>query len=129
MAEHYKGIFKLIEECGEVLQIAGKLGPFPHERHPDGGEDLRERLQKELADLQAAILYVQMENKLNPMKGRRELKLANFNQWGMTGIEDGNFDIPNHFVDEFGLSAEFEIVGQFRHGYTRFRAKGHGKKA
>jgi len=126
MAEHYKGIFKLIEECGEVLQIAGKLGPFPHGRHPDGGEDLRERLQKELADLQAAILYVQIENKLNPMTLRREYKLANFNSWGLTGIGDNEFDIPNSLVNEFCLLHDFEIVGEFVHDYTRFRKKGNG---
>lgn len=34
--EHWKGIGKLIEECGEVLQVAGKAIAFPRGPHPDG---------------------------------------------------------------------------------------------
>lgn len=128
MAEHYKGIFKLTEECGEVLQIIGKLGPFPHGRHPDGGEDLRVRLEKELADLQAAILYFQIENKLNPMKGRREVKLANFKQWGMTGIDDGEFDLPDSVADHLVTIKGYRTIGHFRNGFTRFRKEDDGQK-
>lgn len=53
-----QGLAKLVEECGEVLQVAGKLLAYPEGAHPDGGEDLRLRLQKELADMTAAAIFV-----------------------------------------------------------------------
>lgn len=84
------GLAKLIEECGEVLQIAGKLIQYPelqksemsHYMHPDGSY-LRERLETELGDLLAAITFVSQKMRLNSadVHHRATVKLATFNEW------------------------------------------------
>lgn len=62
--DRWKGIHKLTEECGEVLQVVGKINVFPDGDHPDGGPPLRQRLEEELADLEAAIIYVRQSSSL-----------------------------------------------------------------
>ena len=79
----WPGISKLVEELGEVAQVAGKLiatGGEP--RHWDG-TDLRTRLEDELADLEAAIAFVMQRNELDADRivERRETKLRLFNAW------------------------------------------------
>lgn len=87
--EVHLGIHKLTEECGEVLQLLGKLGAFPQGEHPDGKGDLILRLEDELADLAAAIEYFTFVNKLNDNRiierGCQKLKL--FKEWGLSGIK------------------------------------------
>lgn len=79
----WPGISKLVEECGEVLQVAGKLmGTRGHRAHWDGS-DLRPRLEEELADLMAAIDFVVEVCRLdraNVAERYRE-KLARFHAW------------------------------------------------
>lgn len=84
----WRGIHKLNEELGEVLQICGKLGAYPDSAHPDNAGPLAERLEDELADLSAAIQYIIENNNLNAEKieNRKELKLRRFNIWGLSGI-------------------------------------------
>lgn len=46
----------LAEECGEVIQVIGKILRHGYEsRHPNGGPTNRELLEKELGDVDAAI--------------------------------------------------------------------------
>lgn len=59
------GLSKLIEECGEVLQVVGKLLQYPDGAHPDGKGDLTERLENELADLVGAIQFVEIKLSLH----------------------------------------------------------------
>lgn len=62
-AQKWPGISKLMEECGEVLQVCGKLIATRGEtKHWDGGPPLDERLLDELADLSAAINFVLSSN-------------------------------------------------------------------
>jgi NTP pyrophosphatase (non-canonical NTP hydrolase) len=50
------GLAKLIEECGELIQVCGKkLAYFDTNEHPDGGPPLNQRLEEEMADVVAAI--------------------------------------------------------------------------
>lgn len=58
----WPGLSKLIEECGEVLQIAGKLIATGGEATHWDGSDLRERLQEELGDLMAACRFFVVAN-------------------------------------------------------------------
>lgn len=45
----------LAEECGEVIQVIGKILRHGYEsRHPDGGPTNRQLLEKELGDVFAA---------------------------------------------------------------------------
>ena len=53
------GLVKLIEECGELQQIAAKkLAYFDADEHPDGKGSMQQRLQEEIADTYAAMLTV-----------------------------------------------------------------------
>lgn len=82
----YPGIHKLTEECGEVLQCIGKLGPFPKLPHPDGKGRVIDRLNEELTDLEAAIQYFRNTNNLDRIEERFLRKVTQFEDWGLTGI-------------------------------------------
>ena len=79
----WPGISKLVEELGEVAQIAGKLIATGGEPAHWDGTDLRTRLEDELADLEAAIAFVIQRNGLDAgrIAERREVKLRLFNAW------------------------------------------------
>lgn len=79
----WPGISKLIEECGEIAQVCGKLmGTRGGTEHWEG-RPLDERMEDELADLQAAIRFVIKHNPLDATKiaGRSREKLARFEAW------------------------------------------------
>jgi len=57
-ASCWPGISKLLEEAGEVVQICGKLMATYGEREHWGEGDLVPRLQEELGDLAAALVFV-----------------------------------------------------------------------
>lgn len=81
-----KGLAKLIEECGELTQIAGKkLAYFHTDEHPDGAGSLRERLACEIADVMAACDFIRahmLGTEINRMvDARREMKFRRFQQW------------------------------------------------
>lgn len=89
--EVWKGIFKLIEEAGEVTQAAGKLCVYTSGEHPDG-KDWRNQMMEELADLEAVIIYFRAKNyteeEQRQMLGRTLRKLDKFNEWGLFGVKD-----------------------------------------
>lgn len=64
----WPGISKLIEEAGEVQQVCGKLIGTGGERAHWDGSDLQLRLEDELADLLAAIAFVQDHNGLDKVR-------------------------------------------------------------
>lgn len=80
----WPGLGKLVEECGEACQVAGKLmGTGGDTKHWDGGEDLKIRLEEEVGDILAAISFLIDNNQLNreAIKKRREKKLETFTKW------------------------------------------------
>lgn len=82
-SQFWPGISKLIEECGEVIQVAGKLiGARGVPEHWDG-TDLHARMTEELADLLAAISFVIAENELDAasINRRWEEKKERFYRW------------------------------------------------
>lgn len=79
----WPGLSKLIEECGEVLQVGGKLmGTGGAVQHWDG-TNLRERLQDELGDAIAAIDFIVAHNDLDAgvIALRAEHKRGLFERW------------------------------------------------
>jgi NTP pyrophosphatase (non-canonical NTP hydrolase) len=91
-SHHWPGLSKLIEECGEVMQVAGKLiGSGGDPMHWDG-TDLRERLLDELSDLQAALRFFGTMNyeqeAANRFGERVEAKVALFHEWHGTYESD-----------------------------------------
>lgn len=54
----WPGLLKVLEECGELQQVVGKLLAYPDGEHPDGAGPLGLRLEEELADVMAAAQFV-----------------------------------------------------------------------
>lgn len=78
----WPGLSKLVEEAGEVIQIAGKLmGSAGSTEHWSG--DLTTGLHHEIADLYAALDFFVGMNALDreEVAVRRESKLALFVRW------------------------------------------------
>ena len=85
----HNGVAKLIEECGELQQIAGKMLNFPDvEYHPDSmtyenPKTMLQRLQEEIADVEAACYYVAKKYRLNytEVVNRTSKKVAQYEEW------------------------------------------------
>ncbi len=78
------GLAKLLEELGELAQVAAKrLAYFHTSTHPDGAGDLSERMEAEMADVAAACAFVQQQFGLNgrAIENRACIKLALFQRW------------------------------------------------
>ena len=78
-----RGLVKLMEECGELIQIAAKKTAFMDvDLHPDGGS-LKMRMENEVADVVAACSFVVDEFALDQdaIARRLEIKLATFKRW------------------------------------------------
>jgi hypothetical protein len=82
-SDRWPGLSKLIEEMGEVGQVAGKLIATSGETAHWDGSDLRQRLLEETADLAAAIDFVTTINGLatDEWHARYRDKLALFAKW------------------------------------------------
>lgn len=81
----WPGLSKMIEEAGELLQVAGKIIATHGAAGHWDGSDLRERLIEEMADVQAAIEFVSRQNlgllDRQHLQRRAEAKLALFDEW------------------------------------------------
>lgn len=82
-SQHCPGLSKLIEEAGEVQQVAGKIIGFGSLGVHWDGSDLRQRLEDEIADCIAATDFVVEVNNLDwdRIEARRRAKLATFRGW------------------------------------------------
>lgn len=79
----WNGLSKLVEECGEVTQVGGKIiGNDGALKHWDGS-NLKKRVQEELADLLAATDFFIVTNSLDDraIQARRQRKLKRFIKW------------------------------------------------
>lgn len=86
-SDRWPGLSKLIEEAGEVQQVAGKIiGAHGAAQHWDG-KDTKKRLTEELADLLAAIDFVIEHNDLDStfVYLRRNEKTETFRRWREEG--------------------------------------------
>jgi NTP pyrophosphatase (non-canonical NTP hydrolase) len=77
------GLSKLIEELGEVQQVAGKIMGLGNMGQHWDGTHLQSRLEDELGDLHAAIAFFTNHNGLDfeAITKRAAEKLALFEQW------------------------------------------------
>ena len=88
-SDRWNGLSKLIEEAGEVLQVAGKLLAVGGETNHWSG-DLRQMLVDELGDLQAAIEYFVFMNPdidSNAVGRRAGMKKSQFMAWNDEQID------------------------------------------
>lgn len=82
-SESWPGTSRMIEECGELIQVLGKLiGAAGKTSHWDG-TDLRDRLTDELSDVRAAIDFFIDANDLPPaaIDERAARKRAQYDRW------------------------------------------------
>ena len=90
MSESWKGIYKLMEEMGELQQALAKLAAFPNGNHPDmecGAPPLLQRLEDEIADVDAALTYfVEVNDAVHLNRVRRVRKIHRFFGWGLAGV-------------------------------------------
>jgi NTP pyrophosphatase (non-canonical NTP hydrolase) len=80
----WPGIAKLNEECGELIQVIGKLMGSHGEDTGWDGTDLRERLILEMANVAAALGFVEGELNRDERSIFRRVaagKLNQFRQW------------------------------------------------
>lgn len=79
----WPGLSKLLEECGEVVQVGGKLMGTGGEAEHWDGTNLRERMEEEMADVTAAMAFViEHENlDIDRIAKRIDEKHALFEQW------------------------------------------------
>jgi NTP pyrophosphatase (non-canonical NTP hydrolase) len=93
------GLAKLIEECGELMQIAGKkLAYFHTDEHPDGAGSLQSRLEEAIADVQAATILVVESMGLDKKRiaTRFVNKVEQFDRWERnTSNNTHGVDNPN----------------------------------
>jgi NTP pyrophosphatase (non-canonical NTP hydrolase) len=78
------GLVKLVEECGELTQVAAKkMTRMDSDEHWDGEGSLKTRLEAEAGDVLAAIEIVAQNFDLNSaaIMERKERKLALFREW------------------------------------------------
>lgn len=74
----------LSEECGEIVQVIGKIQRHGIEsRHPDGGPTNRQLLEKELGDAYAALLLLTRAGDVTPehVTLHKDAKLQSVRQW------------------------------------------------
>lgn len=78
------GLAKLVEECGELTQVAAKKMACPNtDEHWDGAGSLKTRLEEGIADVIAACGCVMLTHQLDEEKilSRAMLKISTFQQW------------------------------------------------
>lgn len=85
-----RGLVKLVEECGELCQIAAKkMTCMDTDDHWDGAGSLKERLEKEMGDVRGAIQFVSDMLNLDHVyiNNRAVEKTLLFHYWNNGGKE------------------------------------------
>jgi NTP pyrophosphatase (non-canonical NTP hydrolase) len=83
-SDEWPGLSKLIEEAGEMLQIAGKIIAIRGVENYDhwDGTNLKERMTEEAADLLAALEFFCARNlEIQQVHKRAAVKRAKFEEW------------------------------------------------
>lgn len=84
MAMAAGGLAKVMEECGELIQIAAKKIAYPDtDEHPDGKGSMKERLEDEIADVIAATTFITENFNLDEYRiyMRAGVKIRLFRYW------------------------------------------------
>lgn len=89
-SKDWPGLSKVVEECGEVLQVAGKLMGSKGDPNHFDGTHLSRRLEEELGDLLAAIdFFMGYANDISSfnIQQRKQLKYKLFYDWHINGLK------------------------------------------
>lgn len=100
----WPGLAKLNEECGEVVQVCGKLIQTGGKKKHWSGADLKHDLREELADTLASIGFVLgtsfSEEDLEYVMDRAEQKIDLFIKWHLE--QGGEIEDVGHFARASG---------------------------
>lgn len=84
-SDNLPGLGKLVEECGELTQVAGKILGLGHAGAHWDGTVLADKLIEEIGDVAAAIDFFVQENLSDDERlevlNRREAKIELFERW------------------------------------------------
>ena len=78
------GLVKVMEECGELVQVCAKMVQYPdQDEHPDKQGYLLERLENEIADVLATLAYAttRLGLKEERIRTRAHAKTELFESW------------------------------------------------
>lgn len=78
------GLFKVMEECGELITVCAKLCATGGDTRYWGDVDLRERLIEEIGDVMAAVEFFityNMREHIDAIHERKRMKRELFEQW------------------------------------------------
>lgn len=87
---HNLGITKTTEEVGELiielgslLQILSKFQAYPDDDHPDQEGNTKKRLEEEMADVHASMIFMATKLNLNTIEiqNRIIMKIERYNNW------------------------------------------------
>lgn len=85
MAMSNAGLTKLIEECGELIQICAKKIAYPNKAfHPDGlRRSIDQRIEDEMGDVLAALYFVRDKIGLSDhdINAQMQSKSRMFKEW------------------------------------------------
>jgi NTP pyrophosphatase (non-canonical NTP hydrolase) len=87
-SDSWPGLAKLAEECGELVQVIGKLiASNGQSTHWDGKGDLMARLIEEMGDVRAAMIFLCESNGIDKadVHARADTKLERFRRWHAAG--------------------------------------------
>jgi len=76
----WRGLFKTVEEIGELIQELMKLNSYPNGKHPRRRTNLVRTTEDEIADVYAILDYFVAKNKLNADKIKRR-RAYKFRKW------------------------------------------------
>ena len=93
------GLSKLMEECGELVQIcAKKLAYYHTDIHPDGKGSMKNRMMEEMGDVLAAVYFTANKFEIpdEAIFERADKKLQLFKSWdeSVDNITD-SYDVGN----------------------------------
>jgi NTP pyrophosphatase (non-canonical NTP hydrolase) len=95
-SQEWAGLSKLSEECGETVQVIGKLIATDGNSNHWDGSDLYDRIEEEIADVLAAAQFVIDYNGLDQkaITQRMNQKYALFSEWHKDTLSpvDDKFD-------------------------------------
>lgn len=103
MAMSNKGLTKLVEELGELSQIAAKKMAYMNiDNHPDKKGSMKKRLENEMGDVLASIQYVvgKLELDMDRIVERSDCKIEVYLAWEKDQVPADSKGLQEHKIKE-----------------------------
>jgi len=132
-SRNWPGMAKVIEECGELMQVMGKIMSGGGSTEYWDGTNLRLKLLEELADVNAALLFFGVINNIPygtggaPEMGgmneyewyneRKTYKYLKFMEWHQKQLEENYGPTPPTYIERQKESMNIDQVVVEREGW------------